>query len=65
MSEGEDRGHRPEGAGVGPRRNLGLSGTGAGALLTSDLPRLWPSICQLGAVLRAQHTQPSGCSVHQ
>ncbi|KAM9104040.1 F-BAR domain only protein 1 isoform 2-T2 [Megaptera novaeangliae] len=26
---------------------------------------LWPPVCQLGAMLRAQHTQPCGCSVHQ
>ncbi|XP_068390848.1 F-BAR domain only protein 1 isoform X10 [Eschrichtius robustus] len=26
---------------------------------------LWPPVCQLGAMLGAQHTQPCGCSVHQ
>ncbi|XP_054938193.1 F-BAR domain only protein 1 isoform X13 [Physeter macrocephalus] len=26
---------------------------------------LWPPVCQLGAMLGAQHTQPRGCSVHQ
>lgn len=33
--------------------------------LTSGLPRFWPLICQLGAMLRAQHAQPRGRSVHQ
>ncbi|XP_063657422.1 F-BAR domain only protein 1 isoform X3 [Pan troglodytes] len=27
--------------------------------------RFWPPLCQLGAALRAQHTQPRGCTVHQ
>nr|XP_058918481.1 F-BAR domain only protein 1 isoform X11 [Kogia breviceps] len=26
---------------------------------------LWSPVCQLGAMLGAQHTQPCGCSVHQ
>lgn len=52
---------------AGSGQSRGHSGPGArdGTQLTSDLPRLWPPVCQLGAVLRAQHAQPRGRSVHQ
>ena len=59
--------HRLKGLGAGLRRSPGhwRAGVRKRAQLTSDLPRLWPPVCQLGAMLWAQHAQPCGCSVHQ
>lgn len=68
MEVGEaDRDHRSKDLGAGPRRSPGHSRIRARdrTQLTSGLPRLWPPVCQLGAMLRAQHTQPRGRSVHQ
>ena len=48
-----------------PRSQQDSTRAEAGARLTSGLPRLWPPIRQLGALLGAQHAQPCGCPVHQ
>ena len=64
-----EKGAEPQVKGLGcrARRSPGpwRAGLRKRAQLTSDLPRLWPPVCQLGALLWAQHTQPCGCSVHQ
>lgn len=62
-----DRGHRSKDLGAGPRRSSGHDRIRARdrTQLTSGLPRLWPPVCQLGAMFRAQHAQPRGRSVHQ
>lgn len=62
-----DRDHRSKDLGAGPKRSLGHNRiqTRDRTQLTSGLPRLWPPVCQLGAMFRAQHTQPRGRSVHQ
>lgn len=48
-----------------PRSQQDPTRAEAGARLTSGLPRLWPPIRQLGALLGAQHAQPCGRPVHQ